>query len=229
MRHAVYFAPEPETALHDVGSRWLGRDAFSGGALPQPDLPGISELTAEARRYGFHATLKPPFAIADGMDAQGLVSAMKAVCGSLSPLSVELKVNLVDGFLALVPKGHSLALDTLAARCMREFDSFRRIASEPENAKRRAAGLSPRQESHLLRWGYPYVFEDFRFHMTLSRRLDADEAALLMPAAHQHFARVLAAPVTIGALTLFREPAPGAAFEAVRQFAFTAIPAEARA
>ncbi len=107
MRHAVYFAPEPETALHDVGSRWLGRDAFSGGALPQPDLPGISELTAEARRYGFHATLKPPFAIADGMDAQGLVSAMKAVCGSLSPLSVELKVNLVDGFLALVPKGHS--------------------------------------------------------------------------------------------------------------------------
>ena len=229
MRHAIYYAPEPESLLHELGSTWLGRDAFAGQALRQPDLPGISDLTEEARRYGFHATLKPPFALADGMDAAGLVQAMKGLCRTIEPFSIELKVNVIDGFLALVPKTRSARLDALAARCVRELDSFRRLASEAEVAKRRAAGLTPRQDAHLLRWGYPYVLEDFRFHMTLSRRLGEDEAEALMPAAHAHFADVLQRPVMVGALSLFRELSPGQPFEAIRQFAFTAEPAEARA
>lgn len=228
MRHAVYFAPEPESPLHELGSRWLGRDAFSANALRQPDLPGMPDLTEEARRYGFHATLKPPFALAEGMDAAGLMQAMKSMCRTIEPFDVGLKVNVIDGFLALVPERRCARLDALAARCVRELDSFRRLPPESEIARRRAAGLTSRQDGYLLRWGYPYVFDEFRFHMTLSRRLSHDEAALMMPAAHAHFAEVLAQPVRVSALSLFCEPAPGQPFDAIRQFAFTAIPAEAQ-
>jgi hypothetical protein len=30
-----------------------------------------------------------------------------------------------------------------------------------------------RQRNYLDRWGYPYVMEEFRFHMTLTGRLDS--------------------------------------------------------
>lgn len=228
MRHAIYFAPAPESLLHKLGSRWLGRDAFSGLKLPQPDLPGIAELTSEARRYGFHATLKPPFTLADEVEGEELVFAVKALSHSLEPFAVALKVDLIDGFLALTPEAPFAPLDDLASRCVRDLDELRAPISEADIARRRAAGLTERQDNHLWRWGYPYVLEDFRFHMTLSRRLAEAEAGLLLPAARDFFAAALSAPVTIDALSLFCEPTPGAPFKAVSQFAFTAAHAEAQ-
>ena len=35
--------------------------------------------------------------------------------------------------------------------------------------------VTERQASNLDRWGYPYVFDDFRFHMTLTGPLTADD------------------------------------------------------
>ena len=73
MRHAIYFAPPPGTIFHDLGSRWIGRDAFTGEACEQPDLAGIGVVTGDPRRYGFHATLKPPFALRETVNAEALL------------------------------------------------------------------------------------------------------------------------------------------------------------
>jgi len=229
MRYAVYFAPPPGSPFHQLGSRWLGRDAFTGELLVQPSVPDIGSLTGDPSRYGFHATLKPPFALLDTVAPESLLRAVAALAASEECFHVRLKVALLDRFLALVPCEPRDALRGIADRAVRELDGFRRPMSEQELARRRAAGLSPRQELHLRNWGYPYVFEDFRFHMTLTERLSEAEAERFAPAAAEHFAPVLNAPVLIDGITLFEEAAPGAPFLATRHFPFARSAAEVAA
>ena len=40
-----------------------------------------------------------------------------------------------------------------------------------ERARRVASGLNPGQIANLDRWGYPYLFADFSFHMTLTSKV----------------------------------------------------------
>ena len=49
-----------------------------------------------------------------------------------------------------------------------------------------ARKLTARQDAMLVRWGYPYVFDTWFFHMTLTRRLSAEEKRVFMPAAEAH-------------------------------------------
>jgi hypothetical protein len=229
MRHAIYFAPPPDTLLHVLGSRWLGRDAVTGEVLEQPNVAGLAAVTGEPRRYGFHATMKPPFALRDTAHTEALLRALAALAAEERCMRVSLKVALLDRFLALVPRGPCEPLHRIADRAVRELDGFRAPPSDDELARRRSAGLSARQERHLADWGYPYVFEDFRFHMTLTERLPAAEVERFEAAAVEHFAPVLAAPVLIDGLALFEEPAPGAPFLATRHFPFPHSAAEVAA
>jgi putative phosphonate metabolism protein len=219
----------PRTPLHRHGSTWLGRDAHTGEALAQPDVEGLPRLTADPCRYGFHATLKAPFALREGITPEALMRASAALAADTAGFRVKLKVGLLDGFLALVPDGDSAPLQDLAARCMRELDGFRRPPSEDELARRRKSPLTDRQDANLLRWGYPYVLDDFCFHMTLTERLEPGDAVRLMSAAQAHFAAELGEPVTVDGLTLFQEPEPGAPFLVLRHFPFTISAAEAAA
>ena len=229
MRYAIYFAPMPGTLLHQRGSSWLGRDAHTGEAMAQPGVAGIAELTAEPRRYGFHGTLKAPFALREGFGPEPLMRACAALAAGTVGFRVRLKVGELDGFLALVPDGDPTPLHDLAARCVREFDGFRRPPTDGELARRRKAALTARQDANLLRWGYPYVLDDFRFHMTLTERLEPGEGARHANAARAHFAPELDVPVTIDAITLFHEPEPGAPFLATHHFPFTLSSSEAAA
>ncbi len=68
------------------------------------------------------------------------------------------------------------------------------------------------QRAHLDRWGYPYVFEEWRFHVTLTRRLTPDEKALLMPAVIAFLGDAPSRPRRVEAISLFIQPAPGAPF-----------------
>jgi len=178
------------------------------------------DLVADARRYGFHATLKPPFRLKDGRTEAALAAAIAHLASSLDSLTVPvLALKEIDGFLALTPASLYPALDQLAALCVRDLDDFRRPASEEEIQRRRKAGLSKRQDGHLLRWGYPYVMEDFRFHMTLTCQLDSREMRQAKALAHKHFEEFLGQPLSVDALTLFREAAPGHDFTVVQRFA----------
>lgn len=174
-RFAVYYMP-PEGALADFGATWLGWDAIAGCATHQPALLGLDDITVTPRRYGFHGTLKPPFRLVDGAGPKALVQAVSDMARACVPARCAgLQLTSLSGFLALTPLGDSTGITGVAATCVAELDSFRAAPGSAELARRRKAGLSERQEAMLTRWGYPYVMDDFRFHMTLSGRLSADQ------------------------------------------------------
>lgn len=208
-RLALYWAPPVGSALATIGAAWLGRDATGARLGDRPVLQGfdaerLAQLTEAPRHYGLHATLKPPFSLAEGSDEAQLGAAIDAAARQIAPFMMPpLLLRLLDGFLALVPAAPCPALDDLAARCVADFDGFRRPASAAELARRRASGLSPRQDENLLRWGYPYVFEDFRFHVTLTGRLDPAEAERLQPLLARLFAPAIGIPFEVNDVTLF--------------------------
>lgn len=209
-RFAVYYAP-PAGAFADRASAWLGWDAAAGRAVPQPDL-GLpaAAITGEPRRYGFHGTIKPPFRLAEGRDAAALRAALAALAARLAPVELPgLRLTNLDGFLALVPEGDTAALRALAAEAVRALDPFRAPLTAAEIARRRPERLSPRQRALLDRWGYPFVMEEFRFHVTLTDRLPAPQAADAERRLAAHFAPVLPRPFRLEALCLFGEAEDG--------------------
>jgi putative phosphonate metabolism protein len=212
-RYALYFAPEAGSTLAHLGADWLGRDAAGGPVAPVPDLPGarpMAELAASARRYGLHGTLKPPFRLAEGRSADDLIETAAAWAAARAPVDLgTLVLADWDGFLALVPARQTEGLERFAADLVRDLDRFRAPPTPAELARRRAAGLSARQEALLEQWGYPHVMEEFRFHITLTDRLSGPERAILRTAAEAHFAPVLGRAAMMTELAVFAEDAEG--------------------
>ncbi|MFN0191964.1 MAG: DUF1045 domain-containing protein [Aestuariivirga sp.] len=224
MRHAIYYAPARGSQLHELGSSWLGRDVFTGDPVRQPAFEGIREATAEPHRYGFHATLKAPFTMRQGLRRIDLGDAVSALAAGLDAISgIRLNVRHVDGFIALVPERADERIANLAAICVKNLDPFRAAAGDDEVVRRRGLGLSQRQELHLRDWGYPYVLDEFRFHITLTRRVSETEALVLLPAALAHFRSVLRNPIAIDALTIFAEAIPSGDFIVEERFPLRAV------
>jgi putative phosphonate metabolism protein len=224
-RYAVYYAPDPQSGFHRRLSAWLGRDAFNGASVPQPGMSGFNaasfrQLTAEPRRYGAHATLKPPFHRAPGHDDRTIGEAVGALAATLAPIVIPaLRVTRIGRFLALTSARQEPALTALAGTCVRALDHLRAPPSPDELAKRRAAGLSARQETLLVQWGYPYVMDEFRFHITLSGQADGDSLDRLATAAADHFADDLEAGLPVDALSLFRAGGHGDSFVIFARYA----------
>jgi hypothetical protein len=222
-RYAVYFTPSPGTLGWLAGSHWLGRCAASLQPLQQLDIEDVPadvlhRLTATPRRYGWHGTLKAPFALAPGADWLTLHHAVSTVARGLRafelpPLHVE---RMADDFLALVPApSHpgNAALRDAAAACVVELHALAAPLSAEELARRRAAGLTPRQDELMVRWGYPFVLEEFRFHMSITGSLkgvDMRTQTLVLDAAQEYFSDVPRLP--FNSLAIFAEPTPGADF-----------------
>lgn len=209
-RYAVYYAPEPGPfAL--AAAEWLGWDPVLGAAVAQPDLGlDLANLTDDPRKYGFHGTLKPPFRLAEGIDRNAVSDALTALAADLKPVEMPgLHLVALDGFLALVPQGDTSGLLALAAEAVESLDNLRAPLTEAEIVRRRPERLTPRQRALLDQFGYAYVMEEFRFHLTLSRRLTATENAALMPLARAHFAAHLPQPFRIADLCLFGEAMDG--------------------
>ncbi|MGH6883346.1 MAG: DUF1045 domain-containing protein, partial [Hypericibacter sp.] len=171
-RYAIYWAPAKDSNLARLGRAWLGRDADPDGSEdlpPRPAIAGYSSdelqaLTAEPRRYALHATLKPPFALANGRHVDELQRDL-ARFAARQPSLLMPRLQLAPigrRFLALIPSTPCPALDSLAADCVTSFDSYRRPASATELSRRRATGLDDIEDAHLRRWGYPYVLDRFR-------------------------------------------------------------------
>jgi hypothetical protein len=218
-RYALYFTPAPGTPLADLGAAVLEGDAPAG--FSRDDWHAI---TAEPRRYGFHATLKAPFAPAAGATEDDLREALRAFAAgqkALEPLRLE-RASL-GRFTALIPAHSGEELDAFAGRVVEEFDCWRAPLSEADRARRMQAPLSGRERRHLERWGYPYVFEDFRFHMTLAgpipqeRRVAVDGALRTLMKRHPGCMEL-----RLDALTLLAEPERGADFHVVERAVFSA-------
>jgi len=222
-RYGIYAVPEG--ALYRAGADWLGWDSVAGKAVAQPQVPGLPAapegLTATPRKYGFHGTIKPPFRLSDADQAEDLDAATRAFCATRAPVVIDrLEVRRLGGFVAIVPATPSAILFDLAAATVEALDGFRAPATEAELEKRRKSGLSERQEQNLLRWGYPYVMEEFRFHMTLTGKLSGADAEATCDALSARFAPALPEPFVIDSLCLMGEDDQGM-FHLVQRYTFS--------
>jgi hypothetical protein len=212
-RVGIYYCPRAEDPLFAAGAAWLGRDPASGATLEQPGLSGIEEVTAEARGYGFHATLKPPMRLANGCSWDDLLAATRQLAARIAPFELPaLAVNNLHGFLALREQKPSGQLQALADACVTELDRYREPPSEAELARRRRMGLTDAQEAMLVRFGYPFVLDTWFFHMTLTRRLSADEHAIWRPAAERFFAASVGVRRLVTDICLFTQSGAGMPF-----------------
>jgi putative phosphonate metabolism protein len=212
-RVALYYAPHPDDPLFTASAAWLGRDPERDAPVPQPDIAGIAEVTAEPRLYGFHATLKPPMRLASGCTWQHVVDAAAALCEHVASFDLPpLSVQDLFGFLALRETAPSAPLQALADGCVEHLDRFRAPPSDMELARRRRGKLTPQQDAMLVRWGYPYVFDTWFFHMTLTRRLSTEEKRVYLAAAEAWLAPAIAATRRVTDMCLFVQPAPGEPF-----------------
>src|ERR1700753_3034672 len=192
-RYAIYYAAAADSELDRFGAHLLGYDAFRGEDLPFPEsiehsLPDWRELTRDPRKYGFHATLKAPMVLAEGKTEAELLAACETFVSMPRPIPVITPViNAIGDFIAIVPSQPSAELEQLAAETVRGFDDFRAPLTPQDRARRNPDRLPPRQRDYLDRWGYPYVMEEFRFHMTLTGRLAEDRRESVLAILRQRF------------------------------------------
>jgi len=218
MRYAIYFVPPMNDPLNRVATNWLGRDVFTGQTVEAPAITGLNSAeiafhTAAPRRYGFHGTLKAPFVLAEGHTEEDLLRKLMRFSDTVKPFEIpRLEISKIGPFFALTPSEPIPDLIDLAARIVREFDDFRAPPSEAELERRNPDRLTAAQLENLHRWGYPYVFEEFRFHMTLSGPVDRAERDRVEQALHAFFDPVLSEPVEVENIALFVEDEPGAPF-----------------
>jgi len=211
MRAALYWVPTRHSPLFAAGSAWLGRDAETGQPIVQPEIPmfpNLAEATAGARRYGFHATLRPPMHLCTSL--QALRATAAAIAARHAPFILPpLQITGLDGFLAITETARCEPLHALADDCVLATDPHRAPPSAAEQARRRAAGLTAEQEDMLSAHGYPYALKTWFFHLTLTRRLNSAEARLLRPAAEGVFAAALREPCRVEDIALCVEEGAG--------------------
>lgn len=229
MRYAIYFTPLPNDQLARAAASWIGHDVFTGEVTPSPAVGELSSdeitrHTAAAQRYGFHATLKPPFHLANGQSEGALIEAFQGFCKTAEPFVIpKLVIARIGKFFALVPEEKSKSLDDLAGATVTEFEQFRAPLSDADIARRNPDTLNATQRKSLDQWGYPYVFDEFRFHMTLTGPVQDEHAERVEQALHEWFASCLGDPVDVSTLALFVEPEPGAPFRVHTQTPLGAI------
>ena len=218
MRYAIYFTPPEDDPLSIRAASWLGRDAFRDQSIRQAPVDGfgageVADLTEDPRRYGFHATLKAPFELTSDRSEDELLNTFETFATVLPAFELpQLTLGQLGAFFALVPAAHHQELQAFADACVMHFEPFRAALSAADIARRKPERLSETERHHLLEWGYPYVFADFRFHMTLTGQVPADRQAAMQSVLAPAFAGYIDRPLAISHLSLFVEPERGAPF-----------------
>lgn len=232
-RYAVYFAPARESAFWRFGCAWLGRDPEGRAAEPRPPLPeavardwpaaDLAALTASPASYGFHATLKPPFRLAESQTRAAFEAAAETFARAQTPFDCPMVApGALGRFIAFRLIEPAPQMNALAGAAVTALEDFRGPQTEQEHAKRRAAGLTPRQEEMLARWGYPYVFDEFRFHMTLTSAVADDGRRSRLADALKAMAAETGAvgAMRVDGIALYEQPRAGAPFALFRRLPF---------
>lgn len=224
-RYAIYFSAGADSALTRFGTELLGYDAYTGNELPFPTdalrvAPNWRDISSDPRKYGFHATLKAPMTLAPGKSEADLMAACATFAGKARPIpAIRPVVDSISGFIAVIPAEPVDALQEIAADCVREFDDFRAALTAEDRARRKPEKLSERQRDYLDRWGYPYVMEEFRFHMTLTGRLDSDRRRPILEMLRARFATLGLDTLTIDRIALFKQDDAKVRFRIIGEWA----------
>lgn len=218
LRFAIYWAPEPDSALADFGRRWLGSDPERGEASAERETLGldaglVERATAAPRRYGLHATMKAPFRLAPSMSEAALHDALRAFCAPRRRVRAGcLRLARFGGWLALIPTPPLADLDWLAAECVVHFDRFRAPLSEDDRA-RRSGITDPLRRGYFEQFGYPDVLAAFAFHITLAGPLPAAELDTIEAALRPATASFTGEPFLLQDLCCFGDPGEGRLFQ----------------
>lgn len=211
IRLAIYYSPDPQSPLARAAAGWLGRD-IGEAVLPRPVVPGLAEarlieIIDAPFHYAFHGTIKPPFRLVPGVTVEEVAKRLKDFAAGRKPCILPpLELSCMHDFFCLRPSQPCPQLNTLAAQAVQCFDDFRQRPSPEELAKRRKAGLTPQQENMLLTWGYPYVMDEFRFHLTLTGKVrDEREKEILRRELHKRFPERILHDLPFAGLSLFLE------------------------
>lgn len=223
-RYALYLAPTGPWREH--GSRWLGRCADTGAALPP--LAGHTapppEWTQAPRHYGLHATLKPPFRLRAGATPQAVDAAARALADAGRAFDIELECETLRGFLAWriadADTRGKADIQALADAAVRTLDDLRAPATPDETARRQPQLLSPQQQAMLARWGYPYVFDTYTFHITLTGKLSGDGLAEAQRGIALFADPLRGQRMAVPGVSVYVQATPGADFVAARHYHF---------
>lgn len=210
MRYAIYFSPAKDHPLTEAASRWLGRDAFSGTL--HDDHSAFADVTAEPRRYGFHATLKAPFELSQKYSEADLLSAFDDFAANQSAFDIPRVVVDALGPFRACSRPH---LPTAAGLRRRDRRSFRQVPCSAFRKRYRTPSATepdgkPAAKSFFV--GLSYVMDDFRFHMTLTGRVNDSEATGLRDILTSEFSEFTDRPLSVSGIALFAEETRGAPF-----------------
>jgi len=138
-------------------------------AVPFADSDQWQSWTAKPAHYGFHATIKAPFEMAEGKTEEQLIIDLEAFCQSKKPLELPgMSPSSREGFNSLTIANQTPELTNLVFDCVKTFEPYRAPITKADIERRNPASLSERQNNYLHAYGYPSVGEEFWFHMTLS-------------------------------------------------------------
>jgi len=232
-RFAIYYAPGAASPWWQAGCAWLQRDPSGPVPPPAPTVPGLSrslaDLNSEPRRYGWHATLVAPFHCKPGIDSHAVLALATDWASRQHGFMLSPRVALLERFVAIQiakpgaadPAGEATgeaAMRSLAASAVRSFAPLRAAPSDLALAKRRKMPLSARQEALMLEWGYPFVFDEYRFHLTLSNSIDAADAQLMLAWWEQRIAAL--GPLPVDGVAIYVEPQAGDDFRLWQRLPF---------
>jgi len=220
-RYAIFYCPTGDLA--SIGASWLGWDSATGEEVDHPEgiALDIAALTKTPRKYGLHATLKAPFYLTEDSTLSDVQATAEKFAASQSPLDIgPLALVYQNGFIGLRPSGPQTELRNFSADIVRRFDSHRAPLSQSDIARRRKSRLTPQQDAQMLDWGYPYIFDDFHFHLTLTGRVKPDQAERVIAAIQPMIAHTLPDPFAIDTITIAAQDSIGM-FHQIQSYALT--------
>ncbi|WP_413194689.1 DUF1045 domain-containing protein [Pararobbsia alpina] len=219
-RFALYYAPARESAWWTAGCQWLGRDPETGERYTPPGIATLTQrgidvasLSVAPQRYGWHGTLVAPARCAPGIAPDEVLARAAQWAERQQAFTLDVEVETLGTFVAIRPAtlDGATAINAVASSALGACSTLRAMPGEREMQRRLESNLTPRQRELLAAWGYPYVLDEFRFHMTLSDSLpnDSDRQAVL----NWWRERVPGlGPMQIDGAALYIEPEPGAPF-----------------
>jgi hypothetical protein len=223
-RFAVYLTLAADSDLYKLGSKWLGRDHYQDHLDKlECDYSGLWDIninqviTKKASLYGFHATLKPPFRLKQGYNCEQLKSILHRIAKvHQAYTSCPFAVGVIGKFLALQPTQNCAQLNQLADHCVQAFEPYRAELTDAEINRRQLEKLTMQQKTYLQQWGYPYVFEQFRCHFTLTDSLSDQQMMLCQPLLGKYFNPIcIQQGLRVNQISLLHQPSLMAPFTVI--------------
>lgn len=227
-RYAIYFAPDDSSELGVFGATVLRRQAVDPSDWLNPHLPVSFPHTADwpdqikkPAHYGFHATIKAPFALAAGTTPEELLQELADLCKMQSAISLKgLAPIRTCRYDALAFEQQPPALPTLAAECVTRFEKYRAPLCDADIQRRNPDALSESELASLHRYGYPYVLDDFNFHMTLSGQNNHQDNTYI-EWLQELYQAMVTQPPTLDRLCVFHQPDRQSPFIRIKKFQFS--------